>query len=317
MNKQMKVIFMGTSAFAVPILERLAARGAVLLVVTPPDKPAGRKKELHPCPVKVAALALGLPVVQPEKLKQNEDFEKTIRALDPDVIVVAAYGKFLPASLLKLPRHGCVNVHPSLLPKYRGATPLQSALRHGDTETGISIVVMTEGMDSGPIIDQVLVAIEPADTFLTLQQRLADVSAALLDETLPKYLDGTITPREQQESLMSLADPMVAESREIDWNESAASIINYIRAWGETAGSFTTCAGERINVVQAAVCDQQHAHDATAPGTIEHAVKTAVCVRAGEGWVTLQDVQPAGKKRMPATAWINGHANCVGKFLGT
>ncbi|MEM5776288.1 MAG: methionyl-tRNA formyltransferase, partial [Anaerolineaceae bacterium] len=213
------IVFMGSPSFAVPVLETLNRQFRVSGVVTQPDKPAGRGRELRPCPVKEAALGLGLPVIQPEKLRGNVDAIEQIRHWNPAVIVVAAYGKILRRELLDLPVFGCINVHASLLPRWRGASPMQAAILSGDALTGVTIMQMAEGMDTGPMLNQASIPIGEGETTESLEPRLASLGAELLAETLPAYLNGDLRPISQPETGITYAPLLKKEDGALDFTK--------------------------------------------------------------------------------------------------
>src|SRR5271168_5246745 len=239
----MKIVFMGTAELSCASLEKLAGKRSVIAVVTQPDKPKGRELKLQFSPVKILAEKLKLPVLQPLKAR-DEKFISGLRELQPDLIVVVAYGQILPQSILDLPKFGCVNVHTSLLPKYRGASPIQSAILNGETETGVTIMKMDAGLDTGEIISQARTPILPEDNSQTLHDRLAQLGAELLVETIPDYVTGKISPKPQPAEGASYAAKIKKEDGKIDWNEPAEKILNRLRAFTPWPGAFTFLAGE-------------------------------------------------------------------------
>src|SRR5208282_4150639 len=237
----LRIIFMGTAELSCASLEKLAhsQEFQITAVVTQPDRPKGRELKPQSSPVKMLAQRLGLPVLQPPRAR-DEKFIAELRALQPDLIVVAAYGQILPQSILDLPRHGCLNVHTSLLPKYRGAAPIQWAIANGDTETGVTIMKMDAGLDTGPIVSQRRTAIQPADDSATLHDRLARLGAELLVQTIPDYATGKIQPRPQPAEGVSHAPKIKKEDGRIDWNLPAKTIWNRLRAFTPWPGAFTS-----------------------------------------------------------------------------
>ncbi|HZD94635.1 MAG TPA: methionyl-tRNA formyltransferase, partial [Candidatus Sulfotelmatobacter sp.] len=255
----MKLVFCGTPQFAVPSLERLATAGFdVQLVVTQPDRPQGRGMELTAPPVKQSALKLGLPVLQPEKIKKNEDFQAQIRALGPDAIIVVGYGRIVPPWMLELPPHGNINVHASLLPKYRGAAPIQWAIASGEKTTGITTMHLNEGLDTGDILLQHKMKIEDDDTSLTLSPRLAALGADLLVETLHGLEQKKITPVPQDHSLATLAPILTREDGLIDFNRTAQEIYNRMRGFQPWPGAYTQFRGKSLKLANARPEDMAH-----------------------------------------------------------
>jgi len=240
-KSQMRIVFMGTAELSCASLEKLAHREGLQIaaVVTQPDRPKGRELKEQSSPVKTLALRLGLPVLQPARAR-DEKFIADLRALQPDLIVVAAYGQILPQSILDLPRHGCLNVHTSLLPAYRGAAPIQWAIANGDTETGVTIMKMDAGLDIGPIVSQRRTPIRSDDDSATLHDRLAQLGAELLVQTIPDYVTGKIQPRPQPAEGVSHAPKIKKEDGRIDWKSSAQNILNRLRAFTPWPGAFTS-----------------------------------------------------------------------------
>ena len=314
----MRVVFMGTPAFAVPSLEALDnSDHEVVGVVTQPDRPKGRGQAVVPCPVKELALAKGLPVSQPEKVK-SPDFLRQLSDWKPDVIAVTAFGRFLSKPILDLPPMGCVNVHGSLLPAYRGAAPIQWALIHGDAETGITTMLMDEGMDTGAVLLQQTVPIEPEDTALELGARLAQAGGALLVETLTRLAERSVVPREQDHSRATMAPLLTKEDGVIDWTQSATEIANRIRGLSPWPGSYTFYHEHRL-IIRKGRVDTQDAptvSDGQRPGTILAVGPKSFWVETGEGRIEVLEVQPANKKRMSVEQFLLGYALRVHETLG-
>jgi methionyl-tRNA formyltransferase len=243
------VLFLGTSAFAVPSLRAVAARAQLAGVVTQPDRPAGRGQRLTPSAVKTAAIELGVRVYEPARLR---DFAAEIAAQRPDLLVLASYGRILPRSLLELPRLGALNVHPSLLPKYRGATPIQTALSDGETETGVSIMLMDEGLDTGDIVLQRQVAIEPSEAYGELHDRLAEIGAELLARALDLADRGELKGSPQTGE-PSLTRPITGDDLRIDWNWPAQRIVNHVRAFSPRPAARASIEGETVKILRAHV----------------------------------------------------------------
>lgn len=299
-----QVVFFGTPEFAVPSLRALHESGyAVTLVVTQPDRPAGRGRTLTPPPVKAAASALGLPVFQPNSLKTPEALER-LAAATPDLIVVVAYGKILPRAVLDLPRAGCVNVHASLLPRYRGAAPIQWAILNGDQETGISIMLMTEELDAGPVLLARRVPIGPEETYGELEARLALVGAECLIEALAGWRAGALHPQPQDPAQVSFAPMIRKEHGRIWWTAPAQQICRQVRAFQPWPGAYFFWRGRLIKVQRA------RALDGTGSGQIPGTVLAAddrLIVQTGEGAVELLELQPEGRRRMTAKEFLAGH----------
>ncbi|MYD32203.1 MAG: methionyl-tRNA formyltransferase [Nitrospira sp. SB0675_bin_23] len=316
----MRVVFMGTPVFAVPSLEALDnSDHEVVGVVTQPDRPKGRGQAVVSCPVKELALSKGLPVWQPDKIKSPE-FLQQLSEWKPDVIAVTAFGRILPKVILDLPPMGCVNVHASLLPAYRGAAPIQWALIHGDTETGVTTMVMDEGMDTGAVLLQQTIPIEPEDTSLELGNRMALAGGALLVETLTRLVARTVVPRAQDHSRATMAPLLKKEDGVIDWTQSATEIANRIRGLSPWPGSYTfhhACpeqnGAERSKqrlIIRKGRVDAQGglAGGKQQPGTILAVGPKSFWVETGEGRIEVLEVQPANKKRMSVEQFLLGYA---------
>ena len=309
---QERIIFMGTPDFAVPSLKALVGKGfQIPLVVTQPDRPAGRGRKLTPPPVKVVAENLGLQVVQPEKIKDNEEFKRLIETINPDLIVVVAYGKILPSWLLNLPRYGCINLHASLLPEYRGASPIQSALLDGKTQTGVTVMKITEELDAGDILSQKVVPIDRSDNAQTLHDKLANVGAELLVETLPLYIEGKITPIPQDDSKATYCTRITKEMGKIDWKEPAEKIFNKIRAFTPWPSAYTSFNGKHLKIVWAEPIDCQVN---ASPGTVLKADKELV-VATGKGCLKVEKLKPEGRKEMSAEEFLRGYSIKTGDKL--
>jgi methionyl-tRNA formyltransferase len=310
----MKLIFMGTPDFAVPSLNKLIAAGhEILAVFTQPDRPVGRKQIVTPPPVKVAALAHGLKVYQPTKIKTPEarsEFEPLLQAAD--ACIVAAYGRILPDYMLAAPKRGCINVHSSLLPKYRGAAPINWAIAKGETETGVTIMKMDAGLDTGDILQMASTPIGATETAAELTPRLAEIGADLLVDTIAR-LD-SIAPQKQDEALATHAPILKREDGLVDWTLSAQQIIWRQRGFTPFPGCYTMLNEQRLELV--AIESLANQMD-VAPGTVTEIHKDSFVVACGEGsGLRVTQVQPAGKKVMPARDFLNGAKLTVGTRLG-
>ncbi len=306
---------MGTPEFAVPSLEALLRSEDTLVgVVTQPDRPKGRGQTLVPSPVKQLCLRVGVPLLQPVKMK-DPAFLEQLQAWQPDLIAVAAFGRILPKVVLDLPPRGCVNVHASLLPKYRGAGPIQWAIINGEHETGITTMLMDEGMDTGAILLQEAVTIAPEDTAGTLSVRLAEVGARLLLETIRRLKAGTVTPRPQDHSQATLAPMLRKEDGLIDWSLPAVQIANRVRGLSPWPGAYTYAGDERWIVWRATAADGPT--DSAAPGTVMAVRKDALLVVTGKGLLAITELQPANSRRMGVAQYLAGHPLAPGLRLGS
>jgi len=311
----MRIVFMGTPEFAVPSLEALIGAGhEIVLVVTQPDRPKGRKKTLTPPPVKDAALLRGLPVEQPERLRSSNTVAR-ISELQPDLIVTAAYGQILPKAVLDAPRLGCINVHGSLLPKYRGGAPIQRAVMNGEKTTGVTIMYMAEGLDTGDMISRVEVPITVEATSGELFEELSTAGAALLMRTLPSLADGTVTAVPQNHEEATYAPNLTREDERIDWFRSADSLYDQVRGLSPMAGAFTLLHGETFKVWGCKPLPSG-AGGGPQPGTVLRADGNGIEVQTGEGILLLTVIQPAGKKAMQASEWLKGARLEAGTVFG-
>ena len=295
-----RIAFFGTPVFAVPTLRACQSVGTVVAVVTQPDRPRGRGQHVTPSPVKEDAERAGLAVLQPPKLK-GTDFGERLRALRLDVAVVAAYGRILPTDVLSAPRLGCVNVHASLLPRWRGAAPIQWAIASGDTETGVCLMQMEAGLDTGPVLALRRTPIGPGDTSESLHQRLSELGGALVREELPRFLAGALTPRPQPEEGVTLARMVEKEDGRLDWTRPAVELERRVRAFVPWPGAWTPLGDALLKVWRAEVVP-----GSGSPGTLLAAHGT-LDVASGEGALRLLDVQPEGRRRMTAAEFLSGH----------
>lgn len=298
------IVFMGSPEFAVPTLHSLAQAYNVVGVVTQPDRPAGRGRTLTPPPVKELALKLDLPVIQPIKLRQPEAQEQLVNWA-PDIIVVAAFGQILRQNVLDLPAYGCVNVHASLLPRWRGAAPINAAILHGDAQTGVTIMRMDAGVDTGPILSQRAEAIRPDDTTVVLSQRLAKLGAELLLETLPGYLSGNITPLPQDDLFATYAPMLMKEDGAIDFSLTAIELERRVRAFQPWPGAYIPWSTGPLKILHASVSQADLALD---PGQ-RLVYKGLPAVQTAQDLLVLEIVQPAGKKAMPGKDFLLGAKN--------
>jgi methionyl-tRNA formyltransferase len=312
----MRVIFMGTPEFAVPSLRVLIERAAlgdrapdrteVVGVVTRVDKPSGRGRQVVPAPVKQAALEAGLPVYQPGPLRRAESLE-LLTSLAPDLIVVAAFGQILPPELIHLPARGCLNVHASLLPRHRGASPIAAAILAGDAETGVTIMRMDEGLDTGPILTARATPIGPEETTGELTARLAQLGAELLDATLPRWLAGEITPTPQDDLRATMTRLLRKEDGLLDWTQPADLLDRQARACNPWPGAYTYWNGQQLKVLRAQAVDPGAVGAERRPGDTYLLPKTGLVVACGAGALALTMVQLQGKRALPATDLLRGY----------
>ena len=311
MPASLNLVFCGTPAFAVPTLEKLVEAGfSVPLVVTQPDRPRGRGMELALSPVKQRGLQLGLQISQPDKIKNNEDFRGQLARIAPDAIIVVGYGRIIPQWMIDLPPLGNLNLHASLLPKYRGAAPIQWAIARGESVSGVTTMRIDAGLDTGDILLQKEIPIAPEDTAVTLAPRMAAIGAALMVETLRGLQAGMVHPRPQDHAHATLAPILKKEDGQIDFQLTAREILNRLRGFQPWPGAYTTFRGKNLHL--------------WAAQTVERAATTAeimlesghLFVGCGAGALELLEVQLEGKKRMPAADFIHGHQPRNGEKLG-
>jgi methionyl-tRNA formyltransferase len=310
----MRIVFMGTPAFAVPSLAALlTSQHSVAGVVTQPDRPKGRGHELAASPIKQLAMRHKIPILQPLKMK-DPAFLNALSAWQPDLIVVTAFGRILPKVILDLPPHGCINVHASLLPKYRGAGPIQWAIIKGERETGITTMLMDEGMDTGAILLQERTAITPDDTAGTLSSKLADIGGRLLIDTLARIQNSTVTPKPQDQSQATMAPLLKKEDGLLDWTLSALDLANRVRGLFPWPGAYTYLGEDRWVVLKASVLDRSGA--TVPPGTIVDATKEGLAVATGDGVLRIMEFQAANSRRMSVAQYLAGHTLAPGLRLG-
>jgi methionyl-tRNA formyltransferase len=311
MPELLKLVFCGTPAFAVPTLEKLVEAGfAVPLVVTQPDRPKGRGMELAPSPVKQAALRLGLHVSQPDKIKNNDEFRQQLTVIAPDAIIVVGYGRIIPQWMINLPPMGNMNLHGSLLPKYRGAAPIQWAIARGETVTGVTTMRIDAGLDTGDILLQKEIPIAPEDTAVTLAPRMAAIGAELMVETLHGLKAGTVHRRPQDHSRSTLAPILKKEDGQIDFELNAQEVLNRLRGFQPWPGAYTSFRGKNLHIWTAQ--------------PVERAVEVSevllengrLIVGCSAGALQVLEVQLEGKKRMPAADFVHGYQPRNGEKLG-
>ena len=307
----MKIIFMGTPDFAVGTIRSLAEAGhEITLVVSQPDKPKGRGHAMVPTPVKVVAEELGIPVFQPVKIREAKDvLEKT----EADVCVVAAFGQIIPASILHMKKYGCINVHASLLPKYRGAAPIQWAVIDGEKESGVTIMQMDEGLDTGDMLAKAIVPLDEKETGGSLFDKLSEAGGRLCVETLAKLEKGEITPEKQGESPTAYASMLDKKMGNIDWNKSAVVIERLVRGLNPWPSAYTHLDGKTLKIWACDVLPQSASKGES--GEILEVTKDAIHVQTGDGILVLREIQLAGKARMDAGAFLRGYKVVPGTVL--
>jgi methionyl-tRNA formyltransferase len=312
MKRPDNLVFCGTPQFAVPTLEKLAAVGfKVQLVLTQPDRPKGRGLGLVASPVKQTALRLGLPIYQPEKIKQNEELRARLNQIAPQAIIVVGYGRIIPTWMLELPQHGNINLHASLLPKYRGAAPIQWAVANGEKITGVTTMRIGEGLDTGDILLQKELAILDEDTAETLSPRLAAIGAELMIETLHGLAEGTIGPQQQNNDQATLAPILKKEDGRIDFNRNANEIYNRLRGFQPWPGAFTSFRGKMLNITAAKLSAERASQ---AQLLLKDGALLVGC--GGSTALELLEVQPEGKKRISARDFVHGYRPETGEKIG-
>lgn len=295
-----RIIFMGSPDFAIPSLEALHAAYGLVAVVTQPDKPAGRGRSLAPCAVKQRALELGIPILEPVSLKRLSAVDE-LAAFKPDLIVVAAFGQILPKMVLEMPLKGCINVHASLLPRWRGASPIQAAILAGDPTSGVTIMLMNEGLDTGPILAQRSVPIRPRTNAEELSQQLAFLGAQTLMEVLPSYLGGMLAPLPQDATEQTYAPMLKKSEGELDFSQPAIELDRKVRALYPWPGTFFVLGGKRVKVLEA------HVHDSfSGEAGVRYVINDLPAFGTSECYLVLDLLQPEGKKPMSGQAFLNG-----------
>ena len=308
----MRIVFMGTPDFSVPALEALVKGGhQVIAAVTQPDKPKGRGKAVLMTPVKEKALEMGIPVYQPVKVREPE-FVKTLADLAPDVIVVVAFGQILPKSILEIPRYGCVNIHASLLPKYRGAAPIQWAVIDGEKETGVTTMFMNEGLDTGDMLEKEVVPLDPKETGGSLHDKLSAVGGRLILSTLKGLEDGTLKGTPQTDEGSCYAKMLKKSLGDIDWTMGGAASERLIRGLNPWPSAYTSLHGKTLKIWDADVTDREYGVE---PGTVAEVSKDQLIIQTGKGSLSVRSLQLEGKKRMDIQDFLRGYSLEKGTVL--
>ncbi|MDK9705535.1 MAG: methionyl-tRNA formyltransferase [Desulforhopalus sp.] len=309
----LRIIFMGTPEFAAATLRALlTGPDQVVAVVSQPDRAKGRGKKVSPTPVKMVAEAAGIPVLQPEKIK-TEEFRNGLQSYQPDLIVVAAYGRILPPSILQLAPMGCINVHGSLLPKYRGAAPIQWAVIRSESESGVTIIQMNEGMDTGDMLLKAKIAIDPRETAGSLMEKLAPLGGETLLKAIKGLKNGTIVPIPQDHSQATMAPMLNKDDGRIDWTKSAKEIESLIRGLDPWPSAFCFVGEHRLRLFCPEVV---YRDNSSQPGTVLQADRRGILVACGKNALLIHELQPEGKKRMTAEAFCCGHSLDLGVVFG-
>jgi methionyl-tRNA formyltransferase len=306
-----RLVFMGTPRFGQMILEALIGRYEVAAVITQPDRKAGRGRRISVSAVKGLAQAHGLPILQPQRIREPEVMQR-LRDLAPSVMVVAAYGQILPLSILSLPQHGSLNVHASLLPRHRGGAPIPAAILAGDKQTGVTVMLMDEGLDTGSILSQAAVDIHPEDTSASLTEKLGPLGGQLLLDTLPQWIAGEITPRRQDESLATYARLLHREDGRIDWAEGAEKIARSVRAYAPWPGTYSFWRGKKVKLMRTHAWQGEMSD--RPPGSVVQ-LDSQLAVVTGQGLLIIEELQLAGRRRLPAEQFVCGQRDFVGSIL--
>ena len=308
----MRIVFMGTPDFSVPALEALVEGGhEVVAAITQPDKPKGRGKAVLMTPVKEKAMELGIPVYQPVKVREPEFVEK-LRQMEPDAIVVVAFGQILPKSILEIPRYGCVNIHASLLPKYRGAAPIQWAVIDGERESGVTTMFMNEGLDTGDMLEKEAVILDPKETGGSLHDKLSAIGGRLILSTLKGLEDGTLKGTPQTDEGTCYAKMLKKSLGDIDWTMDAAAIERLIRGLNPWPSAYTCLHGKTLKIWDGDVLEREYGVE---PGTVAEVAKDRLVVQTGQGSLAIRSLQLEGKKRMDAGDFLRGYAVEAGTRL--
>ncbi len=317
-NNKIKIIFIGTPEFGAIVLEGLVKNDfKPALVVTETDKPVGRKKIITPPLVKVTALRYDIPIAQPERI---ENLKAEIENLKPDLAIVAAYGQIIPKDILSIPKHGFLNVHPSLLPKYRGPSPVQYAILNGDKETGATIMLMAEKLDHGPILANGRLPIDSQITYRELHNKLAELGAEILLQTIPGWISGKIKPLPQDETKATYTKILEREDGKIDWKKSAEEIERQIKAFLPWPGSFAECENNKfgiktIKIWKAGTQEQTEAGSSGTHGKTYLAANGQIAVQTGKNFLIIEELQPESGKRMKSAEFLKGHPDFIGISL--
>ncbi|MDD3887680.1 MAG: methionyl-tRNA formyltransferase [Patescibacteria group bacterium] len=310
MLKDIKTIFFGTPDFAVPTLNMLLKETNIIAVITQPDKKVGRKQIILPSPIKKVTVKNNIKILQPQKIKDNKDFINQIKDLNPDIIIVAAYGKIIPKEILDLPKYGCINIHASLLPKYRGASPIQTAIFNGEKETGITIMVMNEKMDEGDIIAQISEKIYNYDTSESLHNRLSKIGAKFLLKILPDYINKKITPRPQDNKLATYTKIIQKEDGKINWQQDANKILRQINAFTPWPSAYTFIGQKRFKIIQAEAINQNPKRQEGTTFIYEN----KIAIACQNSILLIKKWQPEGKKEILTTDYLFGNKNIINKI---
>lgn len=311
--KDLKIVFLGTPTFAVPVLKKLIDNDLKpFLVVTQPDKPVGRKQELTPSPIKQLAIEAGIQVAQPAT---KDDLVTVLKDLEIDVCVLVAYGMIIPEEALNIPKMGFVNLHPSKLPKYRGPSPIQAAILNGDSQTAVTIMKLDAEMDSGPIIAQQDIAIDDADNYSSLSDKLSEAGAELMVEILPNYITGTMKLSDQDDAQATYCSLVKRDDGQVNWSKSAIQIHRQFRAFYPWPGVFTHLSKKRLKIANLDVLEGDYEVNLV-PGEVFLGSTGQLAVRCGSGSISLMRVQLEGKNEVSGQEFLQGHKDLVGKILG-
>lgn len=305
----MKIVFFGSSNFALPVLEELNTHHEVLAVVTTPDAPVGRSQVLTETPVSALAKDLKIFTYKPASLKNNSNFSEELKKLDADVFIVVSYGMFLPDEIIAMPPFKAVNVHPSVLPRYRGPTPIQTALLNGDEQTGASIMLLDSEMDHGPLLAQKIINVEPDDNYFTLTDKLAKLSAHLLLDTLEDYRQGRVTPLPQDHAAATYTKIISKQDGKIDWQKSSTQIYNQFRAFYPWPGIWTLWNGKKIKILD---CFPAELSSESEPGAV---LEGGIISCGQKTFLKIRSLKPEGKNEMPMADFLNGNKAFVGSRL--
>ena len=310
----MKIVFLGTPNFGAIILEGLLKNKIKpILAITKPDKPSGRKKIITPPPVKVLAQKNGISVLQPEKIGE---IEKELKKLKPDLMIIAAFGEIIPEKILQIPRRGCLNVHPSLLPKYRGASPIQFAILNGEQETGVTIILVNEKMDRGPILAQTKIKLkENKIIFPDLEKKLAELGAELLVKIIPDWIGNNIKPESQREKEATYTKVLKKEDGKINWSKEAQDIERQVRAFNPWPGAFCNCEGKIIKILKASTLKSSEGSPKGPAGKTYLATNEQIAVQCKKDYLIIEELQLEGRKKTTTGNFLKGNIDFIGKIL--